>query len=131
MTNKKDLRIPDYLRHILQAITQIETYAAGVDQTDFFISPLLQDAIIRNIEIIGEAANNILRLDGEFDKKYPDMELKAAYATRNSLSHGYFLVDPILVWGTIQNDIPILKRQVVDVLKNYPPQQNNGPRQNL
>lgn len=122
MTNKKDLRILDYLRHILQAITQIETYSAGVDQTAFFASPLLQDAIIRNVEIIGEAANNILRLDSEFDKKYPDIELKAAYAMRNSLSHGYFLVDPVLVWGTVQTDIPVLKKQVVDVLKNYAPQ---------
>lgn len=46
MTNKKVLRIPDYLRHILQAITQVETYMAGVDQTAFFKSPLLQDAVL-------------------------------------------------------------------------------------
>ncbi len=119
MTGKKSLRISDYLRHILQAITQIETYSNGVDQTAFFASPLLQDAVIRNIEIIGEAANKILRLDSEFDKKYPDMELRAAYGMRNSLSHGYFLVDPVLVWGTIQTDIPVLKKQVADVLENY------------
>jgi hypothetical protein len=48
-------------------------------------------------------------LDSEFDKKYPDMELQAAYGMRNSLSHGYFLVDPVLVWGTIQTDIPPIK----------------------
>lgn len=131
MTDRKDLRIPDYLRHILQAITQVETYAAGVDQTAFFKSALLQDAVIRNIEIIGEAANSILRLDSEFDKKYPDMELQAAYATRNALSHGYFLVDPVLVWGTVQTDIPVLKKQVVDALKNYTQPRNNGPKLNL
>ena len=86
--------------------------------------------MIRNIEVIGEAASNIMRLDSAFDKKYPGLELKAAYATRNSLSHGYFLVDPILVWGTIQNDIPVLKKQVVDVLKNYTQPQSNGPKLN-
>jgi uncharacterized protein with HEPN domain len=118
MTDKKSLRIPDYLRHILQAITQIETYAEGVDQAAFLASPLLRDAVIRNIEIIGEAGNKILRLDGEFDKKYPSMELEAAYGMRNSLSHGYFLVDPILVWGTIQTDLPVLKKQVAAVLEN-------------
>jgi uncharacterized protein with HEPN domain len=119
MTDRKDLRLPDYLRHILQAITQIETYTAGIDQTAFFASPLLQDAIIRNVEIIREAANNVMRLDSGFDKKYPDLALKADYGMRNSLSHGYFSVDPVLVWGTVQNDIPLLKKQVVDVLKVY------------
>jgi uncharacterized protein with HEPN domain len=60
-----------------------------------------------------------MRLDSGFDKKYPDLALKAAYGMRNSLSHGYFSVDPVLVWGTVQNDIPLLKKQVVDVLKVY------------
>jgi len=119
MTKKKELRIPDYLRHMLHAITQIETYAAGVDQTAFYENALLQDAIIRNLEIIGEAANNILGLDSAFDEKHPDMALKAAYGMRNSLSHGYFTVDPILVWGTIQSDIPALKAQVMNALKDY------------
>jgi uncharacterized protein with HEPN domain len=69
------------------------------------------------MEIIGEAASNILKLASTFDQEHPGLELKAAYSMRNSLSHGYFLVDPILVWGTIQNDIPALKNQVEDVLK--------------
>jgi uncharacterized protein with HEPN domain len=119
MTTAKNLRIPDYLQHILQAITQIETYAAGVERTAFFQNKLLQDGIIRNIEIIGEAANNILRLDSEFDKKYPSMALKAAYAMRNALAHGYFLVDPVLVWGTVQTDIPALKEQAMSALEDY------------
>ena len=76
MTDKKDLRIADYLRHILQAITQIETYAAGVDEAAFMKSQLFQDAVIRNVEFIGEAANNILRLDREFDKNTLAWSLK-------------------------------------------------------
>jgi uncharacterized protein with HEPN domain len=121
MTAAKTLRLPDYLAHILQAITRIEAYTAGVDQQAFFASPILQDAVIRNVEIIGEAANNILKLDGEFGKRHPEMPLKAAYAMRNSLSHGYFLVDPVLVWGTVKSDLPGLQTQIVDALKNYHP----------
>jgi uncharacterized protein with HEPN domain len=121
MTAKQELRIPDYRQHMLEAITRIEAYSAGVDEPAFFESGLLQDAIIRNLEVIGEAANNILGLDGEFDKKHPDMALKAAYGMRNSLSHGYFQVDPVLVWGTLKVDIPEMKKQVLDALKNYPP----------
>jgi uncharacterized protein with HEPN domain len=116
MTDKKTLRVSDYLDHILHAITQIETYVEDVDQAAFLHSPMLQDAAIRNLEIIGEAANNILSHDSEFETKHPALELRAAYAMRNALSHGYFTVDPIVVWGTIQNDLPTLKKQVADVL---------------
>jgi uncharacterized protein with HEPN domain len=119
MTAAKEQRLPDYLRHILQAITQIETYTAGVDQQAFFASQIVQDAVIRNVEIIGEAANNILKLDSEFGKRHPEMPLRAAYAMRNALSHGYFLVDPVLVWGTVQSDLPVLKTQIVDAMRLY------------
>jgi uncharacterized protein with HEPN domain len=119
MTAAKQLRLPDYLEHILQAIAKIETYTAGVDQQAFLASHILQDAVIRNVEIIGEAANNVLKLDGEFGWRHPGMPLKAAYAMRNSLSHGYFLVDPLLVWGTVTSDLPPLKVQIIDVLKAY------------
>ena len=118
MTDKKTLRVSDYLEHILQAITQIETYTQGVDQAAFVRSPPLQDAVVRNIEIIGEAANKILSVDSAFEKNHPDLELRAAYAMRNALSHGYFTVNPVVVWGTAQNDIPTLKKQVVDALRD-------------
>jgi uncharacterized protein with HEPN domain len=104
---------------MLEAITRVETYTSGVDQRTFLASRILQDAVIRNVEIIGEAANNILRLDGEFGKRHPEIPLRAAYAMRNSLAHGYFLVDPVLVWGTVQSDLPALKPKIVSALKIY------------
>jgi len=119
MTAARELRLPDYLLHILEAINQVETYTAGVDQRTFLASRILQDAVIRNIEIVGEAANNILRLDAEFGKRHPDMPLKAAYAMRNSLAHGYFLVDPLLIWGTVQSDLPALKPKILNALNMY------------
>ena len=116
MKDKKFLRVLDYLDHISKAISQIENYVEGVDQATFLHSAMLQDAVIRNIEIIGEAANNILNRDSEFEEKHPGLELRAAYAMRNALSHGYFTVNPLVVWSTIRNDIPTLKRQVAEVL---------------
>ena len=97
----------------------------GVDQAAFLLNPMLQDTVIRNIEVIGEAANNILSHDSEFEMKHPALELRAAYTMRNALSHGYFAVNPIVVWGTIQNDLPTFKRQVVAVLND----QRGAPRQ--
>ena len=119
MTTAKTPRLPDYLRHILQAIDQIETYTAGVDQQAFLTNKMVQDAVVRNVEIIGEAANNIMRLDSGFGTRHPAMPLKAAYAMRNALSHGYFLVDPVLVWGTVKTDLPDLKKLTIAALKSY------------
>jgi uncharacterized protein with HEPN domain len=96
-----------------------------MDQQAFLASQIVQDAVIRNVEIIGEAANNILRLDSEFGTRHPGMLLKAAYAMRNALSHGYFLVDPILVWGTVQSDLPDLKIQTIEALKIYSKQETS------
>lgn len=62
----KALRVPDYLGHILEAIERIERYVSGLDESAFLSSNLVQDAVIRNIEIIGEASNNIQRTDPSF-----------------------------------------------------------------
>ena len=57
----KALRVPDYLTHILNAIQRIDRYTADMNEAGFLANELVQDAVIRNIEIIGEAANNIQR----------------------------------------------------------------------
>ena len=59
----KALRVPDYLRHILNAIERIDRYTTDMDETGFLANELIQDAVTRNIEIIGEAANNLQRVD--------------------------------------------------------------------
>ena len=59
----KALRVLDYLRHILQAIERIERHTSDVDEMRFLANELIQDAVIRNMEIVGEAANNILKFD--------------------------------------------------------------------
>ena len=63
---KKALRIPDYLEHIAEAIERIEEYTADVDQLRFMNTCLIQDAVVRNIEVIGEAAKNIQNVDPSF-----------------------------------------------------------------
>jgi len=63
---KKYTRIADYLRHILQAIERIERYTADLVEVNFLENSLVQDAVIRNLEIIGEAANNVRRVDSKF-----------------------------------------------------------------
>jgi uncharacterized protein with HEPN domain len=108
----KALRVPDHLGHILAAIERIERHTAGVDELAFLASELIQDAVIRNLEVIGEAANNISRVDAAFAAAHREIPWQVMYAMRNRLSHGYDKVDFEMVWKTICNDLPDLYKLV-------------------
>lgn len=108
----KSLRVSDYLGHILKAIERIGRYTAGMDEAAFLDSELVQDAVIRNIEIIGEASNNIQRVDPAFAAQHDDVPWLVMYTMRNRVSHGYDKVDLEIVWRTVQGDLPRLYRQV-------------------
>ena len=86
-------RLPDYLGHILEAIERIHAYVEDVDERGFLSSKIVQDAVIRNLEVIGEASRNIERDHLEFAAAHPELPLALAYDMRNALSHGYFKVD--------------------------------------
>lgn len=105
-------RLPDYLGHILEAIERIHTYVEDVDEVGFLSSKIVQDAVIRNLEVIGEASRNIERVHPEFSAANPELPLALANDMRNALAHGYFKVDLEIVWKTIHNDLPVLHRQV-------------------
>jgi len=117
MSRRDELALEDYLEHIRQAIDRIQRYLADIDHAAFLLNEEKQDAIIRNLEIIGEAAGNIQRHFPSFVSRHPDFPLKAAYRTRNALAHGYFKVDLDLVWITIERDLPLLTIQVEDILQ--------------
>ena len=105
-------RLPDYLGHITEAIERIQRYTGGLDEAGFVRSQLVQDAVIRNFEIIGEASRNIERHHPDFADAHPELPLAVAYEMRNALAHGYFKVDLSIVWKTIGNDLPPLLRVV-------------------
>lgn len=109
-------RVPDYLAHILHAIERIERYTADMDELGFLGSELVQDAVIRNIEIIGEASNNILRVDPDFAARHEDIPWLVMYTMRNRVSHGYDKVDLEVVWKTVQRDLPMLYRQIAALI---------------
>lgn len=106
------LRVPDFLGHILQAIERVVRYTKDMDEVDFLNSELVQDAVIRNIEIIGEAANNIQRVDPEFAAHHAHIPWLVMYTMRKRVSHGYHKVDLGIVWRTVQNDLPGLYERV-------------------
>jgi uncharacterized protein with HEPN domain len=111
----KALRVADYLGHILKAIERIERYTAELDEVGFLNSELVQDAVIRNIEIIGEAANNVQRVAPEFAAQHDHIPWLLMYTMRNRVSHGYDKVDLEIVWKTIQTDLAVLYQQIQTV----------------
>ena len=83
-----------------------------MDKVDFLNSQLVQDAVIRNFEIIGEASNNIEKRYPEFTAANPELPFSSAYQMRNAVAHGYFKVDFEIVWTTIDSDLPNLRAQI-------------------
>jgi uncharacterized protein with HEPN domain len=115
--SRDPLRLNDYLGHILEAVSRIHEYLEDVDEVGFLSNHLVQDAVIRNFEIIGEASKNIERVAPEFVAAHPELPLSFAYDMRNILAHGYYKVDLGVVWKTIERDLPYLKEQVSSAVK--------------
>ncbi|MEO7326475.1 MAG: DUF86 domain-containing protein [Dokdonella sp.] len=107
-------RLADYLAHIIEAIERIDCYTNDMAEMAFLNNPLVQDAVIRNFEIIGESSNNIEKHYPDFAAAHPDLPLSFAYQMRNAIAHGYFKVDLEIVWKTIQSDLPALYSQIED-----------------
>jgi len=101
-----------FLAHILQAISQIEEYTEGVGKGAFDGKKLIQDGVIRQIEVIGEASKNV---SAKTRTQHHDIPWRDMAGMRDKLIHGYFGVDTDAVWKTVKNDIPKLKRQLMRI----------------
>jgi uncharacterized protein with HEPN domain len=104
-----------FLQHILECINDIEEYALGKSKGDFLSDKMLQDAIFRKIEIIGEATKN---LPEDFKLKAPHIPWRDMAGTRDKLIHGYFGVDLNLTWDIVKDDLPKLKSDLSELLKD-------------
>jgi uncharacterized protein with HEPN domain len=109
---KKDDTV--YLRHILDAIEQVEEYTRELSENEFITHSMVQDAVVRQIEIIGEAARNI---SDEFQASHRSLPWAKMIGIRNKIIHEYINVNFAIVWDTIQDDLPPLKRAITELLQ--------------
>jgi uncharacterized protein with HEPN domain len=108
-----------YIRHIRDATNKIRDYTSGLDRSSFLQQPMVQDAVVRQLEIIGEAVKH---LSVDFRDAHPGVRWRDIAGMRDKLIHDYFGVDMEAVWRTTQNDLPPLRRFVesIEFGKDWP-----------
>ena len=104
------------LEHIVQAIERIKRYTLGKRFDDLVKDDMMYYAVVKNIEIIGEAAN---LLTNEFKSEHPDTQWKLITGMRNYIVHEYYQVDNTVICDVIQNDLPQLENQITNYLKEF------------
>lgn len=102
----------DYVAHMLEAIDRIQIYTAGLTEADFRSSQLVQDAVIRNFEVIGEAAGNLLNVAPEIATSHPEIPWHLPRGMRNFLAHVYWSIDAATIWSTVTDDLPAFRQQI-------------------
>lgn len=104
-----------YLGHIKDAINSIKEYLGNIDYVLFCENNMLIDALVRQIEIIGEASNN---LSADFRKSHPQIPFRDIIDMRNFLSHEYFGVNTEVVWDTCKNDLVELENIIIPIISD-------------
>lgn len=102
-----------FLKHIMESILNIEEFSKGLDFAEFSANRMKQSAIIRELEVIGEAAKN---LPPEFTAKHPDVPWTRIAGMRDKLIHHYFGLNLERVWEVLEKDLPELKPKIKRLL---------------
>jgi uncharacterized protein with HEPN domain len=106
----------EYLQHILDETRYLGANLPGLDREEFLRNPTLQRAFVRSIEVIGEAAKQIPE---SLRQQYPRIEWRAITGMRDRLIHGYFGVDYEIIWDVVCNKIPVLEKDIRQILEEH------------
>ncbi len=102
-----------YLGHILECIDSIESYTSKITFDEFTSNKMIQDAVLRNFEVMGEAAKNLSK---KFREDYPNIPWKRIAGLRDKLIHNYSGVNLKTIWNSIETELPPLKNSIEKLL---------------
>jgi uncharacterized protein with HEPN domain len=111
-----DNRLLDYLDHMQQAATDACSFIEGLSKDDFLADKRTQQAVIMSLIIVGEAATKVMDRYAEFTESHLDVPWRSMRGMRNRIAHGYFEINLVLVWDTIQTALPELLKQLPAVI---------------
>ena len=111
MSRRSDKQL---LLDMMEATERVLTYTKGTDEAKFLADPILIDAVVRNIQVIGEAA---FRISKEFKAVTPEMEWSRFTGMRHRLVHDYFEIEERLVWLVVTEKLPTFKAELEAVLE--------------
>ena len=104
-----------YLYDIIECCDRVADYINGVSENDYQVNPMLQDALVRNIEVVGEAVKN---LSQELKESHPHIAWSQIARMRDKIAHHYFRINLDVVWKTASDDLPTLRREIAVIYEN-------------
>jgi uncharacterized protein with HEPN domain len=110
--------LANYIGDIVQAGQDIQEFTANMTQTAFLNNKMVQLAVVKSFEVIGEASHQLEKHHPDFAKQFPELPLQKAYDMRNQLAQGYFKTDYEIVWQTVADDLPSFLAKVKSVQAN-------------
>lgn len=112
---REQLRDRERLEHILAAINRVSRYTKDKSYEDLLSDDMMYYAVVKNIEIMGEAANMLTQ---EFQTAHPDTPWKMVRGMRNYIVHEYFQIDSAVVWDVVKRELPTLRQQIEKYLSD-------------
>ena len=104
-----------FLYDIIECCDRVADYVRGVREKEYQLNPMLQDALVRNIEVVGEAVKN---LSSEITAAYPDIAWSQIARMRDKIAHHYFRINLDVVWKTATEDLPVLRPQIAAIYES-------------
>ena len=110
---RESVKDPGRLEHILMAIDNVFEFLQGKEYEDLLNDKLLFFGVVKNIEIVGEAANHLTK---ELQDQHPEIDWPSVVGMRNVLVHDYYNINPRIAWATATKNLPVLREQIESIL---------------
>jgi len=118
--NRHPFRAHDYVEHMLDAAQAIQQFVSGMSEEEFVSDRKTRDAVVRNLEVLGEAAKKLYDVQPDVVSHFPAIDLRTMYATRNRMIHAYAFINFAVIYAIALQDIPACIAALEDILADWP-----------